>query len=79
MHELRRIATIPPSRRRDPVANGAFGDLENRVKLGQATPDELHLWQKKISAGNRSLLLQQGDGNTGFSRARASLRADNAQ
>ena len=37
--------------RADPVANGAFGDLENRVKLGQATPDELHLWQKKISAG----------------------------
>lgn len=32
-------------------ANNKFGALENRVKLGQATRDELHLWQKKISVG----------------------------
>lgn len=35
----------------EPNANGEFGKLENRVKLGKATRDELHLWQKKISVG----------------------------
>lgn len=33
------------------VANNKFGELENRVKLGQASQDELHLWQKKMSVG----------------------------
>lgn len=37
--------------RADPTANGVFGKLESRVKLGQASLDHLHLWQKKISAG----------------------------
>ncbi|MCA8253101.1 hypothetical protein LGM89_07490 [Burkholderia sp. AU31624] len=35
----------------DPVANGKFGDLENKIKCGLASIDELHLWQKKISTG----------------------------
>ncbi|WP_412527435.1 hypothetical protein [Burkholderia lata] len=35
----------------DRVANGAFGKLEEKIKLGRASIDELHLWQKKISAG----------------------------
>ncbi|AOI75252.1 hypothetical protein WS54_02640 [Burkholderia sp. NRF60-BP8] len=35
----------------DPVANGKFGALEDKVKRGLASIDELHLWQKKISAG----------------------------
>jgi hypothetical protein len=37
--------------RADPTANGTFGELENRVKLGELSPDNLHLWQKKISVG----------------------------
>ncbi len=35
----------------DPVANGKFGPLEDKIKRGVASIDELHLWQKKISAG----------------------------
>lgn len=35
----------------DRDANGAFGKLEEKIKLGRASIDELHLWQKKISAG----------------------------
>lgn len=37
--------------RADPTANGKFGNLENRVKLGGTSLDHLHLWQKKISVG----------------------------
>lgn len=37
--------------RADPIANGTFGNLESRVKLGEASLDHLHLWQKKISVG----------------------------
>ncbi|MBA9848139.1 MAG: hypothetical protein QM625_04075 [Ralstonia sp.] len=37
--------------RADPTANGVFGDLENRVKLGETSLDHVHLWQKKISVG----------------------------
>ncbi|WP_044529417.1 hypothetical protein [Herbaspirillum sp. B65] len=46
------LAVIKEFRTRaDLTANGAFGVLENRVKQGQASLDELHLWQKKISVG----------------------------
>lgn len=37
--------------RADPTANGRFGELENRIKLGEESLDNLHLWQKKISVG----------------------------
>lgn len=37
--------------RADPEANGTFGVLEDLVKRGQASVDQLHLWQKKISTG----------------------------
>jgi hypothetical protein len=37
--------------RADPTANGDFGVLEDKVKRGVCSHDELHLWQKKISAG----------------------------
>lgn len=46
------LAVIKQFRTRaDPTANGTFGVLENCVKLGHASLDELHLWQKKISVG----------------------------
>lgn len=31
--------------------NQFFGNVENRVKQGSASTDEIHLWHKKISAG----------------------------
>lgn len=37
--------------RADPSANGKFGSLENRIKQGETSLDDLHLWQKKISVG----------------------------
>jgi hypothetical protein len=37
--------------RADPTANGTFGELENRVKQGESSLDNLHLWQKKIAVG----------------------------
>jgi hypothetical protein len=37
--------------RADPTANGKFGVLEDQIKRGECSHDELHLWQKKISAG----------------------------
>jgi len=46
------LASIKEFRTRaDPIANKAFGYLENRVKLGESSLDNLHLWQKKISVG----------------------------
>lgn len=35
----------------DPDANARFGRLENLVRNGRASLDELHIWQKKISVG----------------------------
>lgn len=32
-------------------ANMEFGKLENKVKLGTATKDEIHIWSRKISVG----------------------------
>lgn len=32
-------------------ANGLFGNLENKVKQGSATKDEIHIWSRKISVG----------------------------
>lgn len=46
------LASIKEFRTRaDPTANGTFGDLESKVKLGESSLDNLHLWQKKISVG----------------------------
>lgn len=52
MGETERVARIMEFRApADPVANGLFGRIEEKVKLGSATADELHLWSKKISVG----------------------------
>lgn len=35
----------------DPEANRLFGQVEEKIKLGSATMDEIHLWSKKLSVG----------------------------
>lgn len=52
MGEASRLAMIMQFRApAEEKANNLFGQIENRVKLNQATRDELHLWSKKLAVG----------------------------